>query len=137
MKKIWRKFCNWLIVKLGGVTRKMFCETMADIVAENHELETDNQFLRNDISSLVRENAELLCFNSQARNDIEKLEDFIAKTKAPKHEFVNIEYIALHGNEDTLKFFATQGLLDKVKQSNAIKYDFRDGVCVASLEVVL
>lgn len=137
MKKIWRKFCDWLIVKLGGITHKIFCETIADIAAEKHALEVDNQFLKKDISNLVRHNAELLCSNAQAEHDIKKLENFIAKTKAPKHEFVNIEYIALHGNEDNLKFFATQGLLDKVKQSNAIKYDFRDGVCAASLEVVL
>lgn len=147
MKKIWQKFCNWLITKLGGMPRWMFEGVVKVQNAENKELKDENKalkienrYLRKDIDDVVRENTVLKCDLNEAEQTIASNEEYISKMKAPKREFVNMEYVAMYNKattEEELKFFATQGLFEKMKGANVVKYDFRDGVCVASLEVIL
>lgn len=147
MKKIWKKFCNWLITKLGGVPRWIFDGVVRVLNAENKELKDENEafkienrYLRKDIDDIIRENTVLKCDLNEADKTIAEYEEYISKMKAPKREFVNMEYVAMYNKattEDELKFFATQGLFDKIKSADVVKHDFRDGVCVASIEVVI
>lgn len=139
--KIWDRFCRTKFVEsiingLGGVSGEVFNKTQYEVEA----LTLDNKYLRKDIDGLARENAELWCENSKQIEEINKLQRYLKVANMSERTITTINYTLIRNEfiaEDRMKFFATNGLCEKIKHSDVIRYDFDDGICSASLEVIV
>lgn len=139
--KIWDKFCQTKFVEkiingLGGVSGEVFNITKDEVEA----LTLDNKYLRKDIDGLARENAELWCENSKKIEEINKLQRYLKVGNMSECTITTINHTLICNGfitEDEMKFLATNGLCEKIKLSNVIRYDFDEGICSASLEVIV
>lgn len=138
--KIWDKFCQTKFVEsiingLGGVSGEVFNKTQDEVEA----LTLDNKYLRKDIDGLARENAELWCENSKQIEEINKLQRYLKVGNMSERTITTINHTLINYfiTEDEMKFLAANELCEKIKRSNVIRYDFDDGICSASLEVIV
>lgn len=140
MRKIWHKFCDWIVEKFGGITVKTFEHWMSVKNQQIKETEDRVRFIKADYDEAYNANIKLFATNTHLLTQLNDANKYIEKMRSPKREFVKIGYIATYPisyTNDNIEYIVTNGLLEKIRESGAIKYDYHDGECVASIEVVL
>lgn len=139
MKKIWTKICDWIVEKFGGVTFSTFEYWMRAKNNSIKELQNEIKYIKDDYDNARKANVKLLKENAHIFNRLANATEYIDKINKPRKEFVNIGYLSTYPEvytDDNIEYIVTTGLLEKIRNSNVIKYDYRDGEVVASIEVI-